>query len=772
MDVTELGPFTRVGCPQCGHEVRVKTEMGGYQLKSRLAEGGMSVIFVAQDKTLGREVAVKVLNDDYSAVSSRVAQFEQEARLTASVSHPNVVRVYTVGESYRRWFIAMELVSGQSLEVLMEERGALPQEEVVKIALQSVEGLQAAYFAGLIHRDVKPGNILIDDSGTVKIVDFGLSLLMDEMEESAGEIWATPYYVPPEALTDEEETFRSDIYSLGASLYHALSGHPPVEGLQPATRILQEEKRNVKPLGKMAPQLHPRVIALVERAMAYEPVQRFNSYDEFGEELKAVCLILAGDEGGATTISGERAERRSSVMKSMVLVVVTLLAVLASGGYFYWNEMRGNQSAVKESSSAQDQLLVPAGIKLGDSPEDSRRVSEYFRQARASLAARDYVSAERAFVNVANNEGAPPATRAWARFEAAIAAYLKGRPGDGQEHLEELQELLGSSALVDSVMGRRLNEPVEIMSGLPFVPEKIVPERLADPMKATIHFAYGLKMWEQGQLDRASILFQKWQSVGDWQEEEWVGLYQNIGVGYLEDHRSLALAGVDLEESDSAVLTSWIEELEEVYGQLQTRGRARFVVRELQAGLKRRMKNLEMIKEEPVWEGIRGKFLEHWTNGDFASAKKILLDFQPYSPEAVQKKTMTLALYGQAEDLMFSLAAIDGELLLQQAIIIGDEQFSKLLKGDLGGLFLAGSESEEHKTWSEIGMSSLRVLHLERVHEVRNPEARKTGLNQAVALSLLSGLSPEGDWLFARVAEEESPVEDVTWKELRAKLGL
>ena len=161
MDVTDVGPYSRVRCPECGEEVRVKTEMGSYRLVRRIAFGGMSVVFVARDLTLDREIAVKVLSEEFSADEKREAQFRSEARLTATVSHPNVVRVYTVGRAFGRFFIAMELVSGQSLDERMSAHGALPEDAVIRLALQVVDGLRAAKGAGLIHRDIKPKNIMI-----------------------------------------------------------------------------------------------------------------------------------------------------------------------------------------------------------------------------------------------------------------------------------------------------------------------------------------------------------------------------------------------------------------------------------------------------------------------------------------------------------------------------------------------------------------------------------------------------------------------------------
>lgn len=186
MDITAAAPYNRVVCPACGVQMRVKCDFGNYTLEKRHAVGGMSVVFLAKDEALDREVALKVLNDDYSGDEFRAGQFEKEAELTALISHPNVVRVYSVGRAHGRFFIAMEMVSGKSLESRVSPPSLLSEEELLKIAIQVVEGLQAAKSAGLLHRDIKPGNILVDGNGTAKIVDFGLSL-GDPRGEGAGQ---------------------------------------------------------------------------------------------------------------------------------------------------------------------------------------------------------------------------------------------------------------------------------------------------------------------------------------------------------------------------------------------------------------------------------------------------------------------------------------------------------------------------------------------------------------------------------------------------------
>ena len=322
MDVSAVGPYTNVVCPDCGEHTRVKCELGHYQLTKRYAAGGMSMVFAANDKTLQREVALKVLNEQYSQDEVRMQQFEQEALITAALSHPHIVRVFTVGRSFGVYFIAMEMVSGGNLEERMAERGAIPEDEILPIAAEIIAGLRAAKEGGLIHRDVKPGNILFDAAGHVKIVDFGLALVTQGGTAKADEIWATPYYVPPEALDGLEEDFRSDIYALGATLYHALSGQPPIPGDSQSTKVVRKAKENIASLATVAPWLSTETCYLVDKAMALRPNERFSSYQEMKEAWEVASNRVL-ESGASEPIHGkDRVLRRKQ--KGLVGLVVML----------------------------------------------------------------------------------------------------------------------------------------------------------------------------------------------------------------------------------------------------------------------------------------------------------------------------------------------------------------------------------------------------------------------------------------------------------------
>ncbi len=161
IDVTSLDPFTKLKCPFCGQMVRVRRKFDHFMIVRQIGEGGMSRVFEAEDETLGRRVALKILNQRYSRDATRVEQFRQEALITANVNHPNVIKLYSVGYDQGYFYIAMELVTGGSLEQRIRKEGRLKESEALRIGLEVAEGLRAAQQMGLIHRDVKPANILL-----------------------------------------------------------------------------------------------------------------------------------------------------------------------------------------------------------------------------------------------------------------------------------------------------------------------------------------------------------------------------------------------------------------------------------------------------------------------------------------------------------------------------------------------------------------------------------------------------------------------------------
>lgn len=267
-------------------QVGVDTQLGPYHLRQVVGIGGMGTIYEALDTNLNRIVAVKVLKAEIAAHAQFLHDFAREAEITASINHPNVVQVYHFGSEGEVYYLVMELMPHGSLDDRML-KGTVGEIEALDIGIQASRGLQEAHARGLLHRDVKPGNILFTGDGTVKIVDFGLSLPIDEAKALRGEVWGTPYYVAPEKLDQKGEDLRSDIYSLGGTLFHAIAGRPPFEAATAslvAWKHLKSEKVSLK---AFAPHVANETAYVINRCLERDPERRYQSYHELVDALSA-----------------------------------------------------------------------------------------------------------------------------------------------------------------------------------------------------------------------------------------------------------------------------------------------------------------------------------------------------------------------------------------------------------------------------------------------------------------------------------------------------
>jgi len=241
---------------------------GRFRVERTLGHGGMAIVYLANDEDLHRPVAVKVLAEHLADDESIRKRFLREARLAARLSHPNVVQVYDAGESDGQPFIVMEYVPGETLAA----GGKLPTADAVGLALQACAGLQHAHEAGLIHRDIKPGNLLLREDGVLKVADFGLARTADATHlTQLGTILGTAAYLAPEQAAGEEVTAAADIYSLGAVLYELLTGRPPFQFESLAELAQKQSSGVISPVRDLEPAVPEAVEAVVMRCLAREP---------------------------------------------------------------------------------------------------------------------------------------------------------------------------------------------------------------------------------------------------------------------------------------------------------------------------------------------------------------------------------------------------------------------------------------------------------------------------------------------------------------------
>ncbi|MFO0984179.1 MAG: protein kinase [Planctomycetota bacterium] len=279
----------------------VPRRLGPYRLVAALGKGGMGSVYVAQDELQSRTVAVKVLNREYWGNADFTTRFHREARAAGSLSHRNIVQIFQSGVEDGVPYFAMEFVDGQNLEEILLERGPLAATQAIDFMIQTAEGLRAAAARGIIHRDIKPTNLLVVPDGVLKIADFGLAKSMDfdSRLTVTGSVIGTPYYMSPEQGQGGTVDARSDIYSLGATFYHLLTGDPPFQAETPVAIILKHLNEPLPSLVARRSDLPPTLVAVVTRMLAKSAAERHGDYDELIADL---AVARAGRSMAATSI--------------------------------------------------------------------------------------------------------------------------------------------------------------------------------------------------------------------------------------------------------------------------------------------------------------------------------------------------------------------------------------------------------------------------------------------------------------------------------------
>ena len=355
-------PLQEIHCPGCQGKMVVQGHLDRFSLRGVSGRGGTGMVYQAHDPHLNRLVALKVVRADKAAHEDVLQQLLSEAGVTASVTHPNVVRVYSVGNAQGRLFIAMELVAGGSLDDLMEKRGRLPEAQVLEIALQIAMGLQAAHKVGLVHRDIKPGNILFSDPRTAKLADFGLAIF-EQHAAATGDVWGTPYYMPPERLRREREDLRGDIYALGATLFHALAGRPPFEAGDSAQVAMKRLHAPAPSVLSFAPGTSNATAFVIKKMLEADPAARFLSYGELIESLQFARNELGTKPRAKARVVMDSGQSGSSGLW-LAIACLGLLAATGTVSYF----MFGGKSDKRSEAAAAAVAAVPERTAPLESP--------------------------------------------------------------------------------------------------------------------------------------------------------------------------------------------------------------------------------------------------------------------------------------------------------------------------------------------------------------------------------------------------------------------
>ncbi len=522
LDVSDEEPLAEVTCPACATLNAVGGMIGPFELIEVLGHGGMGVVYKARDVSLDRLVALKLLHREESGDPAQIEKLASEASITASINHPNVVKVFTTGYDRDRFYIAMELVDRGTLDglIILQERVA--EAQALDIGIQIAMGLRAALHHGLIHRDIKPGNILFADAHTAKIVDFGLAMLAEDAAAARGEVWGTPYYVAPEKLDQKPEDFRSDIYSLGATLFHAIAGRPPFEAENASLVALKHLKSEAVSLQAFAPWVAGATAFVINRTLSKDPDQRYQSYDELIAHLEYARREI--DEKAAQPAEKPRrvvveSAAQQTAMSWLVLGLLGLM-LLGGGGYLVYKVAGGGKAAPVSIVGAQRGTKYDAD----------------YESARQKLFAGDTAGAAEAFAKLGNAKLSRPMID-WVNFHEALAHFRAGKLEEGQAALRKIE----SRGRESSDTGSRKVVEFLVETAAAATSSRPVPMNVASRLDTKNHEAlalliFGLQNWQLQRFAEADFFLGKFdttQPIGS----EWVADYKPLIADYLSDLR-------------------------------------------------------------------------------------------------------------------------------------------------------------------------------------------------------------------------------------------
>ncbi|WP_418790478.1 Stk1 family PASTA domain-containing Ser/Thr kinase [Phosphitispora sp. TUW77] len=392
-----------------------------YEIVSRLGGGGMAVVYKARDTLLNRQVTVKVLRSEFTSDEEFVSRFRREAQAVAKLSHPNIVSIYDVGQDGEIHYIVMEYIEGRNLKEIIKEHGKLPVDQAVDIARQICEGLNDAHENGIVHRDVKPHNILVTDNGRVKVTDFGIAQIVSSVTiTNSSTIVGSVHYFSPEQAKGETTGVKSDIYSVGVVLYEMLTGKVPFEGETPIAIALKHIKSDPVPPRSLNPAVLPDLERIILKAMHKDTTMRYLNAGDMARDLRRISSgdvsaetrVMDADEfatrvmNGPVVITGDKKEdesksfrrkRKRKLRPAVIILVVALLGLLTGIGYIWINdyinvpevtvpdvenipweeaEQELNASNLKPATSLEFDSEVESGYIISQDPPSGTKVKE------------------------------------------------------------------------------------------------------------------------------------------------------------------------------------------------------------------------------------------------------------------------------------------------------------------------------------------------------------------------------------------------------------
>ncbi len=310
-------------------DLELRDLLSKYEIQEKLGEGGMGIVYKANQRSMARVVALKILSPKYASKTKFVEQFTREARAAGSLNHPNIIQVHDVGTENDIHYFSMEFVDGPTCMQVLKAGGPFPVPDALEIVRQTARALEYAHGHRLIHQDIKPDNIMVGANNIVKLADLGISKTFDEAEsdDAPKKVMGTPHYMAPEAALGKKVDHRVDIYSLGATAYHLLSGKTPYHGTSPTEVLKHHVMDPLPPITEVNPAVPPKVVSLIERMMAKKPEDRLQSASEVVEEVRQAT----GNESSTDRVGGETMILRRYAKGGPVAASVPTPASLTTG---------------------------------------------------------------------------------------------------------------------------------------------------------------------------------------------------------------------------------------------------------------------------------------------------------------------------------------------------------------------------------------------------------------------------------------------------------
>ena len=499
-----------------------------YRVKSLLGMGGMGAVYLVHDKGLDRDVALKLIRSDIAEDADALERFKREIQLSSRVTHPNVLRVFDLGESDGIQFLTMQFVDGRDLSTILKKQGKLPTDRLLRVFRQTAEGLKAAHDQGVIHRDLKPQNIMLDGSDRVYVTDFGMAKSSEQSGMTqTGAVIGTPFYMSPEQVKGESVGPQSDIFSLGVILYQMATGTVPFGGATPFEVMITRIQRPPKPVRELNPELPVYLQKIIERCLTVDPKLRYQNVQEILEDLDA--------ESFHTSIRYQTMSRRWTKPAAVAIVAA---GVLAAGGLWLYQKGRSVKPTVQKTQSV---LVADFANHAGDAVFDGTLEPAFTIALEGASFVSSYNRSSARKVAAQLSPGAKGLDQTLARLVAVregINVVTSGsidKQGDGYEV---------SVRAIDAGTGKTIVEDKERASGKEAVLASVarlaaqVRRALGDATPESTQLA-AAETYTAGSLDAAHeyAVAQNYQWEGNWDEairhyQKALDLDPNLGRAY------------------------------------------------------------------------------------------------------------------------------------------------------------------------------------------------------------------------------------------------